>query len=74
MVKSPVNPKVELCKRIIALPGEITEVDGEQFYVPEGHVWVEGDNKRQSMDSRNFGPVPVSLLQGRVAARLWPIF
>lgn len=34
--------------------------------VPEGHVFVMGDHRDHSNDSRAFGPVPVTLLRGRV--------
>ncbi len=34
--------------------------------VPEGHVFVMGDHRDRSNDSRFFGPVPVSHLRGRV--------
>lgn len=37
----------------------------EMIQVPEGHVWVEGDNLSWSRDSRFFGPVPMALIQGR---------
>jgi signal peptidase I len=40
--------------------------------VPRGHVWLEGDNARNSTDSRAYGPVPAALLRGRVVARVWP--
>lgn len=40
--------------------------------IPKGHVWIEGDNKLLSNDSRNFGPVPVGLIHGIVEARIWP--
>ena len=33
--------------------------------MPPGHVWVEGDNKNRSYDSRHFGPVPYGLIKGR---------
>lgn len=41
--------------------------------VPKNHVWVEGDNPLCSIDSRHYGPLPISSLRGRVALRLWPI-
>ena len=41
--------------------------------VPDGHIWVEGDNPWNSNDSRNYGAVPASLIMGRVLLRLWPL-
>jgi mitochondrial inner membrane protease subunit 1 len=41
--------------------------------VPDGHVWLEGDNASNSSDSRVYGPLPMALIQGRVIARLWPM-
>ena len=38
--------------------------------VPKGHVWVEGDNWRQSFDSLDFGPVSLGLVDGK-AVGVW---
>lgn len=37
----------------------------EMIQVPEGHVWLEGDNLGWSRDSRAYGPVPMALIKGR---------
>lgn len=37
--------------------------------VPQGHVWLEGDNPDNSLDSRYYGPVPLALLRGRIVAK-----
>ncbi|MGV9255371.1 signal peptidase I [Streptomyces sp. NPDC003697] len=41
-------------------------------HVPDGTVFVLGDNRRHSVDSRQFGPVPVGQVRGRVLLRWWP--
>jgi signal peptidase I len=40
--------------------------------VPRGSVFVLGDRRSDSIDSRRFGPVPVGDVIGRVDARIWP--
>ncbi|BAT89288.1 hypothetical protein LR48_Vigan08g002900 [Vigna angularis] len=40
--------------------------------VPKGSIWVEGDNKSNSRDSRKFGPVPYGLIDSKIFWRIYP--
>ncbi|KAJ8616689.1 hypothetical protein MRB53_036061 [Persea americana] len=80
IVRSPENPRKTITKRITGMEGDSVTFayDRRQhdrwktIIVPKGHVWVQGDNVFASNDSRNFGPVPYALVQGKALVRIWP--
>ena len=41
--------------------------------VPAGDVFVMGDNRCDSTDSRSFGPIPTSTIIGRAFVIVWPL-
>jgi signal peptidase I len=46
--------------------------DDVNLDVPAGTIYVLGDNRPGSQDSRDYGPVPVSNIIGRAVAVFWP--
>ncbi|KAI9227778.1 MAG: LexA/Signal peptidase [Piptocephalis tieghemiana] len=68
---SPRHPHHQVCKRVVGMPGDVICIDPtkeeqerEWVQVPQGHVWLSGDNMDHSIDSRNYGPVPFGLVRG----------
>ena len=71
VVRDPALPSRHLVKRIVFVPEGPAPPDGTT--VPAGSVYVVGDDPAASRDSREFGPVSLALLVGRVYACYRPI-
>jgi signal peptidase I len=53
-------------------PGVMPSQDTFDKDVPKGYLWVMGDNRSNSSDSRANGPVPTHKVIGRAFIKVWP--
>ncbi|MDO5557835.1 MAG: signal peptidase I [Clostridia bacterium] len=54
----------------------VTDSEGGAYtdlIVPEGTVFVMGDNRQNSSDSRRLGCIPFNKIESKVLIRFWPI-
>ena len=73
---SPIDKHTLICKRVLYMEGDVVfaEINGTNNLIPKNQVWVEGDNKANSFDSRNHGPIDRCLIQGVALFKLYPEF
>jgi len=90
----PMNPKEELIKRVIGLPGDhvsvqagTVSVNGKilnepyiastpsysgEWDVSDGQLFVLGDNRNNSNDSKDWGLLPLEKVVGKAVVIYWP--
>jgi signal peptidase I len=54
-------------------PGKQPYALHKPFKIPAHDVFVMGDNREDSCDSRYWGPIPESTIVGKVDVRIWPV-
>jgi signal peptidase I len=67
LFRPPFDPRQAYVKRCVGLAGDW--FGGGVLAV--GTLWVEGDARTRSLDSRSFGAIPESALRGRAWLVLW---
>ena len=67
-------PRVPGKDDVTGEPQETTaSLDQSTWTVPDGELFLMGDHRSNSADSRTFGPVEVEQIIGRAWLRYWPI-
>lgn len=78
VVLKDTGPTGYIIKRVCWMGGEKVDwkwspdsydIRNGQFQVPPGNIYVMGDNRPESEDSRRFGPRPISDVLGKVLRR-----
>jgi len=62
----------EYLKSSVYTNGDDYLKEGQSITVPDGKIFVCGDNRPNSSDSRNFGPISLDLLKGKAWLVYYP--
>jgi len=60
------HQKEDMIKRLAYLPGEKFEINGKEIKLQNDEIYILGDNPKESIDSRNYGPVKTNSIVGKI--------
>ncbi|KAI9568083.1 peptidase S24/S26A/S26B/S26C [Boletus coccyginus] len=76
-LRDPVDSRKMIVKRVVAVADDVVQTlpphPDPEVLVPEGHIWVEGDEPFRTLDSNSFGPVPLGLVDAKLTYIIWPL-
>jgi signal peptidase I len=76
-VETTTDGQIEINGKVLSEPylpaGMVTSPAVTRTVIPAGHVWVMGDNRTNSADSRVFGPIATNQIIGRAFILIWPL-
>ncbi|KAH0834772.1 LexA signal peptidase [Lanmaoa asiatica] len=76
-LRDPVDSRKMIVKRVVAVADDVVQAlppyPATEVLVPEGHIWVEGDEPFRTLDSNTFGPVPLGLVDAKLSYIIWPL-
>lgn len=64
--------KTQECWLFAPKLNQFSDERGVTFELADDQYFVLGDNRENSWDSRNFGPIPKNAIRGKVFFRYWP--
>jgi len=73
VLRDPEEQRSIILKKIVAVENDVLKFNDEWIKIPKGQCWIEGINdKVRQVDSTKYGPVSMSLIEGKVEAVVWP--
>ena len=72
-VKSPNPAFAHVDVPLASVPAAVVTSDFGPVEVPTDSLWVMGDNRQNSADSRSFGAIETDSIVGRAIVRMWPV-